>query len=198
MSPETKVMVLSMAAIAVGGYVMTGAAQEKKEAGRTVAAASGKIAADLPPANPRDVETLDAIVAAVYDVISGPPGPRDWNRFQSLFAADARLIAVRVPKDGGKPSLVFMTPKGYEERAGKHFLEHGFFEHELSRKTDSFGAMTHIYTTYESRETKDGKPVDRGINSMEFFYDGQRWWCVQIYWDAERPGNPIPEKYLGK
>jgi hypothetical protein len=198
MRPRTKAMVLSIAAIAVGGYVMTGAAQEKKEAGQTVAAASGKIAADIPPASPRDVESLDAIVAAVYDVISGPPGPRDWNRFQSLFAADARLIAVRVPKDGGKPSLVFMTPKGYEERAGKHFLEHGFFEHELSRKTDSFGAMTHIYTTYESRETKDGKPVDRGINSMEFFYDGQRWWCVQIYWDAERPGNPIPEKYLGK
>src|SRR6266403_2776488 len=58
--------------------------------------------------------------------------------------------------------------------------------------------MTHIYTTYESRETKDGKPIDRGINSMEFFFDGERWWCVQIYWDAERPGTPIPEKYLGK
>jgi hypothetical protein len=191
-------MVLWIAAIAVAGSAMTGAAQQKKEAGQAVAAASEKNTADIPPANPRDVESLDAIVAAVYDVISGPPGPRDWNRFQSLFAADARLIAVRAPKDGGKPSLVFMTPKGYEERAGKHFLEHGFFEHELSRKTDSFGAMTHIYTTYESRETKDGKPNDRGINSMEFFYDGQRWWCVQIYWDAERPGNPIPEKYLGK
>jgi hypothetical protein len=57
--------------------------------------------------------------------------------------------------------------------------------------------MTHIYSTYESRETKDGKPIDRGINSMEFFFDGERWWCVEIYWDAERSGNPIPEKYLG-
>lgn len=182
-------------------------AQEKKEAvpataqdGAGGAAQTTALAksADLPPANAKDVESLDAIVAAVYDVISGPPGPRDWNRFNSLFAKDARLVAVRTPKDGGKPSLLMMTPKDYEERAGKHFLEHGFFEHEVSRKTDSFGAMTHIYTTYESRETKDGKPIDRGINSMEFFYDGQRWWCVQIYWDAERPGNPIPEKYLGK
>ena len=91
-----------------------------------------------------------------------------------------------------------MTPAGYAERGGAYFLEHGFFEHELSRKTDSFGAMTHIYTTYESRETKDGKPIDRGINSMEFFFDGERWWCVEIYWDAERAGNPIPEKYLSK
>jgi hypothetical protein len=149
-----------------------------------------------PAAKPEDVKSLDAIVAAVYDVISGPPGERDWNRFNSLFAKDARLIAVRMAKDGGKPSLVVMTPGDYAQHAGDYFKQHGFFEHELSRKTDSFGAMTHIYTTYESRETKDGKPIDRGINSMEFFFDGQRWWCVEIYWDSERPGNPIPEKYL--
>ena len=181
---------------ATAGANASGATQEKKEAAQ--AAAPPAKSADTPAANPKDVESLDAIVAAVYDVISGPPGPRDWNRFESLFAADARLIAVRTPKDGGKPSLVVMTPKDYEARAGKAFLEHGFFEHEISRKTDSFGAMTHIYTTYESRETKDGKPIARGINSMEFFNDGTRWWCVHIYWDSERPGNPIPEKYLGK
>jgi hypothetical protein len=178
--------------IAVWGYAWAGGAQEKKE----VAATTQTTAA--PAADPKDVKSLDAIVAAIYDVISGPPGARDWNRFNSLFTKDARLIAVRVPKDGGKPDLAVMTPASYAERAGKYFLEHGFFEHELSRKTDSFGAMTHIYTTYESRETKDGKPIDRGINSMEFFFDGERWWCVQIYWDAERPGNAIPEKYLAK
>jgi hypothetical protein len=172
--------------------------QEKRDAGAGAAALSGKGAADMPAAKPADVKSLDAIVAAVYDVISGPPGERDWNRFNSLFTKDARLIAVRMPKDGGKPSLVVMTPADYAAHAGGYFKEHGFFEHELSRKTDSFGAMTHVYTTYESRETKDGKPIDRGINSMEFFFDGERWWCVQIYWDAERPGNPIPEKYLGK
>jgi len=170
-------------------------AQEKKAAAQ--AAPSAAAPGVTPAANPKDVQSLDAMVAAIYDVISGPPGARDWNRFQSLFAKDARLIAVRAPKEG-KPNLAVMTPKDYEDRAGKYFLEHGFFEHELSRKTDSFGAMTHIYTTYESRETKDGKPIDRGINSMEFFFDGERWWCVEIYWDAERPGNPIPEKYLGK
>lgn len=179
-----------------GGAIASSAPQEKKETAQ--AAEPPAKSAETPAANPKDVESLDAIVAAVYNVISGPPGPRDWKRFESLFAPEARLIAVRVPKDAGKASLVFMTPKDYEERAGKHFLEHGFFEQEVSRKTDSFGAMTHIYTTYESRETKDGKPIARGINSMEFFNDGTRWWCVQIYWDSERPGNPIPEKYLGK
>jgi len=190
-----KTIVCALMATGFVAVAAAGAAQEKKE---TSQASASVPTAAAPTANPKDVESLDALVQAVYDVISGPPGPRDWNRFNSLFAPDARLIAVRTPKEGGKPSLVFMSPKDYEARAGKHFLEHGFFEHEISRKTDSFGAMTHIYTTYESRETKDGKPIDRGINSMEFFYDGTRWWCVQIYWDSERAGNPIPEKYLGK
>ena len=184
-----------MAGVLLASLPLGVSAQEKKAAAQ--AAPSAAAPAVTPAANPKDVQSLDAMVAAIYDVISGPPGARDWGRFQSLFAKDARLIAVRVPKEG-KPALAVMTPKDYEDRAEKYFLEHGFFEHELSRKTDSFGAMTHIYTTYESRETKDGKPIDRGINSMEFFFDGERWWCVEIYWDAERPGNPIPEKYLGK
>jgi hypothetical protein len=182
---------LFAAGLMLHGFVPRGNAQEKKD----VPATSAQTGVALAEANPKDVQSLDAMVAAIYDVISGPPGARDWNRFNSLFATDARLIAVRVPKEG-KPTLVMMTPRDYADKAGSYFLEHGFFEHELSRKTDSFGAMTHIYTTYESRETKDGKPIDRGINSMEFFYDGQRWWCVEIYWDAERPGNPIPGKYL--
>jgi len=186
---------LLMAGVLLASLPFGVSAQEKKAAAQSAPSAAAP--AVTPAANPKDVQSLDAVVAAIYDVISGPPGARDWSRFQSLFAKDARLIAVRVPKEG-KPTLAVMTPKDYEDRAGKYFLEHGFFEHELSRKSDSFGAMTHIYTTYESRETKDGKPIDRGINSMEFFFDGERWWCVEIYWDAERPGNPIPEKYLGK
>lgn len=185
------VLCVLCACLTSGGCIF---AQGKQDAGKS--ATGQKEAAETPAANPKDVQSLDAIVAAVYDVISGPSGARDWNRFHSLLAKDARLIAVRVPKEGGKPSLVVMTPSEYAERAGKYFLDHGFFEHELSRKTDSYGAMTHVYSTYESRETKDGKPIDRGINSMEFFFDGQRWWCVGIYWDSERPGNPIPEKYL--
>jgi len=194
---RTKRTPLCIVALAIGGYATSGAAQERQQAG---AASSRALTAEqtaAPAANPKDVQNLDAIVAAIYDVISGPPGERDWSRFHSLFVKDARLIAVRAAKDGGKLALVVMTTKDYEERGGKYFLAHGFFEHELGRKTDSYGAMTHIYSTYESRETKDGKPIDRGINSMEFFFDGERWWCVEIYWDAERPGNPIPAKYLG-
>jgi hypothetical protein len=187
-----------MAALVIAGLAMGALAQAGKDGGTAGAQSKTAEQAAAPAADPKDVESLDAIVAAVYEVISGPPGERDWKRFASLFAKDARLVAVRVPKDGGKPTLMVMTPADYQERGGKYFLTHGFFEHELSRKTDSYGAMTHIYSTYESRDSQDGKPFARGINSMEFFFDGVRWWCVEIYWDEERPGNPIPEKYSAK
>ena len=148
-----------------------------------------------PEANPKDVESVDAIIAAIYNVISGPAGERDWNRFRSLFIPEGRLTAVRVGKDG-KISYVMMSVEDYINRAGAHFKEQGFFESEASRKTEAFGQMAHVYTTYESRNAKDAAPFARGINSIELFNDGKRWWCVSIYWDSERPGNPIPEKYL--
>lgn len=158
-------------------------------------AATSATADTRPEANPKDVESVDAIIAAIYNVISGPAGERDWNRFRSLFIPEGRLTAVRVGKDG-KISYVMMSVEDYINRAGAHFKEQGFFESEASRKTESFGQMAHVYTTYESRNAKDAAPFARGINSIELFNDGKRWWCVSIYWDSERPGNPIPEKYL--
>src|SRR5713101_2636390 len=104
----------------VQGFVPRGVAQEKKEAPAASQSATSPSATTpsttAPEANPRDVQSLDAIVAAIYDVISGPPGARDWNRFNSLFAKDARLIAVRMPKEGGKPDLAVMTPADYAAR----------------------------------------------------------------------------------
>ncbi|PYL27237.1 MAG: hypothetical protein DMF45_12805, partial [Verrucomicrobia bacterium] len=48
-------------------------------------------------ADPSDVESIEAIVAAAYDVISGPAGKkRDWKRERSLFISGARLIPTAV------------------------------------------------------------------------------------------------------
>jgi hypothetical protein len=148
-----------------------------------------------PAARPKDVESLDSIVAAVYDSISGPAGERDWDRFRSLFVAEARLIAV-VKNLDGTFTYRAMTVDDYVQRAGDYFRKNAFYEREVARKTEQFGQIAHVFTTYESRQAADAKPFSRGINSMQFFKDGKRWWCVTIYWDAERVDNPIPERYL--
>ena len=81
-----------------------------------------KSAPALPAANPKDVESMDAIIAALYNVISGPAGERDWNRLRSLFLPDAHLIAVHKRPDGSF-SATSVTVEGYIERAGKYFRE---------------------------------------------------------------------------
>jgi hypothetical protein len=149
------------------------------------------------PANPADVGSIDSIVNAVYAVISGPAGQkRDWNRFKSLFLPGARLIPTRPCPEGGHGARV-LTPADYAARAGANLEKNGFFEREIARHTDTYGDIAQVFTTYESRHlATDPQPFARGINSMQFFYDGKRWWVVTIFWDAERPDNPIPTQYL--
>ena len=159
----------------------------------------GSIAAhpDWPKASPADVQSVDAILAALYDVISGPASqPRDWNRFRSLFVPDARLIPVRRSKTGNGADVVPYTPEQYQERATPLFAQDGFFERGIHNTTESFGDIAQVFSTYESRHTKDGAPFQRGINSIQLLKDGNRYWVVTILWDGESPTNPIPAKYL--
>jgi heme-degrading monooxygenase HmoA len=93
--------------------------------------------------------------------------------------------------------LRVITPDEYATQVGPRLESSGFFEHEIARTTDTFGNVTHIFSTYESRRhAEDAQPFARGINSIQLFNDGARWWIVTIYWDSERPDNPIPAKYL--
>ncbi|HKD91496.1 MAG TPA: hypothetical protein VKB56_06315 [Terriglobales bacterium] len=150
----------------------------------------------VPSAKPDDVKSIDAIIAATYDVISGPAGDRDWDRFRSLFIPEARLIPVGAAPSGGAERYRLLSVEDYVNRAGGNFKQNAFFENEVSRKQEQFGHIAHVFSTYESRRVKGEKPFARGINSFSLFNDGQRWWVVQIMWDAENPTQPIPDKYL--
>lgn len=152
-------------------------------------------AAVSPQAKPEDVQGVDAIVKALYDVISGPAGARDWNRFHSLFIPEA-IMTVTGKRPDGTALVRTFTPKQYEERAGAMFQKEGFFERGIHNVVEQYGQEAHVFSTYESRHEKDGQPFARGINSIQLANDGKRWWVVSILWDSERPDNPVPEKYL--
>lgn len=162
-------------------------------------AAAAVQAPTTPTARPEDVASVDAIIAALYDVISGPPGQdRDWDRFRSLFAEQARLIVAAPSREGRVPSRT-MTVEGYVSSADAFLKRDGFWEREIARQTERYGNVTHAFSTYESRvKTADSPPFSRGINSIQLVTDGERWWVVTILWDFERPGNPIPAEYLPK
>ena len=149
-----------------------------------------------PAAKPSDVTSIDAIMAAVYDVISGPAGQkRDWDRMRSLFVPGAHLIAVTKDKDG-----VFVARMAdveeYINRASAYFEKEGFFEKESARRTETYGQIAQAFSTYESRHSaSDPTPFERGINSFQLMNDGKRWWIVNIYWEGASEAGPIPEKY---
>lgn len=142
-----------------------------------------------------DVDTLEHILAAVYDVISGPPGPRDWNRFRSLFYSGARLIPTRREQNGNLTANM-LTVEDYMHGAQPYFDKEGFYEWSVANRVEQWDHIAHVWSTYESRHAKAEKPFARGINSFQFFFDGSRWWVVTIFWEGEEAGHPLPDKYL--
>jgi hypothetical protein len=150
-----------------------------------------------PAARAEDVASIDAILAALYDVISGPAGQkRDWDRFHALFVPGARLIPTgRTPQ--GEVRHRVITPQEYASMSGPALEERGFFEREIGRTMERFGNVAHVFSAYDSRRAQsDAQPFARGINSIQLLHDGSRWWVVSIFWDSERADNPIPPQYL--
>jgi hypothetical protein len=157
-------------------------------------------------ANSSDVSSIDAIVTAAYDSISGPAGEkRNWDRERSLYYPGARLIPTARPvtSDEGqvtsenKIAPQILDIEGFIARVEPFFKENGFYEKEIARRTEQFGQIAHVWSTYESRHNADDpEPFMRGINSIQLFHDGSRWWIVTIYWQQESLVDPIPAKYV--
>jgi len=145
-----------------------------------------------------DVQSIDSIIEALYASISGEKGEaRDWERFKYIMIPEAKLMPTGVNQEG-KAGYGRWGIEEYIERVDKNFLENGFIEKELAKKVERFRNVAHVFSTYESRRTKGGDIIARGINSIQLFYDNERWWVVSIFWASENEDNPIPKKYDGK
>ena len=142
-----------------------------------------------------DVATLDGIIKAYYEVVSGPAGePRQTERDHSLHHPDARAIITGIDQEG-KPFIRNMTLDEYHEgsRAGG---DPAFYEGEIHRVTQRFGNVAHLWSTYAWRTFEDGPVGGRGINSIQLYHDGDRWWITTWIFDNERADNPIPAAFL--
>lgn len=155
-----------------------------------------KVGENWPKAKPSDVESLEAIVKAFYEAPAGEAGTtRDWDRYLSLFVPDARLIAAR-PGPEGAAGAMFLSAADYVEANRTYFEKGGFHDREIARRTEAFGNIVHVWSTYESRrKAGDPKPYIRGINSMQILKDGGRYWIVNVFWEYEKPDVALPERY---
>lgn len=145
------------------------------------------------------VSSIDSTIKALYDVISGEKGEqRNWELLKFLFHKDAKLIPSGT-NSSGKTEARFLTINEYINTSGVWLVKNGFFEKEIGRKTERFGNIAHVFSTYESFRTKnDSKPFMRGINSIQLLHDGNRWWILNVYWQSETQKDQIPKKYIDK
>jgi hypothetical protein len=147
------------------------------------------------PPRPADVASIDGIIRAFYEVISGPAGePRQWARDRSLYIPGVRFVSTGVRRRG--PYAAVMDHQTFVDQTDSGFVQDGFFEREIHRVSRSYGNIVHVFSTYEERRTPEGPVRDRGINSIQLFWDGQRWWIASAIWFEEDAEHPIPKEYL--
>ena len=146
------------------------------------------------PADPADVSSIDALVKALYGVISGPAGlERNWSRAKSLFIPDIRMIAVN-PNKAGQPNIRMISFQEYVDRVSIAVQKQGFYESEIKRSMRQFGNVAQVFSSYQIKHELKGEPVVMGVNALQLYFDGHRWWIASIVWDTDRPGNQLPKE----
>lgn len=149
------------------------------------------------PANPADVASADALVKALYEVISGPAGERDWNRFHSLFYPGSTMGAI-VHTPDGQEIYHRISPKEYQQSNAPLFRQTAFFEEELGRKISGQGNIIAVQSAYQFRLSAAGPVAQRGVNYFTLIKLNGRWYVSNLIWQDESPENPIPAELLKK
>lgn len=142
---------------------------------------------------PFDPTDIGAVVDAMYAMISGPKGPRDWTLQAEIFHPQARQMRTGLG-EGGLPWIKIMGPDDYSADVAPFFEANDFYEVEIGRRIDEFGNMAQVWSAYEARtEPGEAPPERRGINSIQLYCEADgRWRIVSMIWDNERPGLALP------
>ncbi len=143
-----------------------------------------------------EVGTLDGIIKAYYDVVTVKKGEKvSYERDSCLHVPNA-LVGSAQKGRGGKVSLKLITLKQFHQASDAFLEKDGFWEREISRRVENFGAIYHVWSTYETKNVEDGPVIERGINSIQLYFDGTRFWILSWIFDNESKEQPIPKKYL--
>lgn len=145
--------------------------------------------------SPEDVETLDGIMNAYYEVVSRAAGePADRARDEWIHHPDA-LVAIAATGADGSSTILTMSLGEYHDSFGAP-EDRPFYEWEVHRVVQRFGSVAHVWSTYASSRDPGGEVFSRGINSIQLYNDGQRWWITSWIFDSNRAGAEIPAEFL--
>jgi hypothetical protein len=191
------------AALVLAAWAGAAAAQTPPPPSASSPAAPAMPARTPQPPAPADAASIDAVVRALYTGVSHAPDQEpDWSHLRTIFLPGGRFVPPQRPTG----EFLFLSTEDFIERMTRGIAARkaqgqpaGFSEREIARKTDCFGNICQLFSTYESRYTAaDSKPFARGINAIQVVREGNRWWIVNVLWDQEGSEKPIPAAYLPK
>lgn len=131
--------------------------------------------------------TLDQLETAIDAAVSGPAN-KDRACMRQLLLPDARLVPL-VPTTWTPHILTVDDWIAAVAKNGDAIVA----EHQIKYQTENFGHIAHLWSTYTT--SLNGKPLARGINSIQAIYDGKEWKIFGILWEAENTTDQIPAQY---
>lgn len=140
-----------------------------------------------------DVLTIDGIIKAFYEVVSGDAGEkRQWERDLSIHNPNA--IYSYLDNINEELQQVTMSLKDFHKKTDEMVMETAFYESEINREVRIFGNIAHVWSTYETRLIKNGPVARRGINSIQLFFEKGKWSIVSLIFERER-AEKIPKTF---
>jgi hypothetical protein len=188
-APVSKVTILDINKLSL----MPGATAKQLLVQKAWLTAKNSDAKETPVAKADDVNSIDAIIKTTYDVISGAAGPRDRNRFESLFLPDAEMGTIATTQDG-KKIFHSLTPTEYQKANAPFFAQSGFYEEEIKRNINQYGNVASVQSSYQYRLSPGGKIEQRGVNYFTLVKSGGRWWIANLTWQDEEKDLPLPKE----
>ncbi|HVG23996.1 MAG TPA: hypothetical protein VND45_07565 [Thermoanaerobaculia bacterium] len=127
-----------------------------------------------------DEFSIEATVLAVYNVVSGPAGRRDWNPFKDLFVAGGQVVSY----ENGTATVT--SPDDYATKNKPYFDANGFFQWPVETRVERFSDIAHVTSRFESRHAPtDAAPFARGVAYFELVRSGDRWQVVSMTWQSQ-------------
>ncbi len=131
-----------------------------------------------------DAATTESTIRTSYELLSGKAHePRDWDRWRALHAPGARLIPIETGPQGGRTARV-MTPDEFIASRTPFLSQNDFYEWETERQELRYGTLVHVWSSYEAAHERGGPLIRKGVNSIQLWDDGMRWWILSISWDT--------------
>ena len=141
----------------------------------------------------QELAAIEAVIAEMYAMISGPAGPRDWSRQEAAFHPTATMMRTGVD-EAGRSWIKIMNLDEYRRNTTPIFMARGFYERQIGARIDIFGNMAHAWSAYEARVgPNDAQAERRGVNSIQLYRDETgAWRIISMIWDNERQGLSLP------